>query len=458
MEDGRRSLPTPLALLRRKGDSEDNAPAYNATHSEFDREKAAGDDTLKSVGAPFCLIGNDELTLCGPQPNRLTVHVAREPKKGRATADGGAIFQYEALSAGQWFGGVVLASSAADAVIIRDLLNGPAWLGRSRSAGYGQVRIELDDDPPDSWREASGEVPDLPAEEPVTLTLLSDAILRDRQGAYALVLDQTILEAYLGVKIKQLYPERSFSATTLSGGFNRTAQTPLAQSYSLATGSTVTFELVDALNAVAVGRLEAEGIGERRAEGYGRITFGWLAEERLTTVKGVPYRVRTRAGALTTASQAMARQMARRLLDLEVQQRIARFTRDYVEPLALQMPANSQLGRVRVLLRRAARNGAPLGTVRQSLGAFQAAGRQQFERARITEANIPLWDWLIGLLAEPPALDVWEQLKIPRHAWPTVAGERAVDDQVLNRTVTLKLIEAVLTAAARERKQREDAR
>jgi len=152
----------------------------------------------------------------------------------------------------------------------------------------------------------------------------------------------------------------------------------------------------------------------------------------------------------------MAQQMARRLLDLEVEQRIARFTRDYVEPQALQMPANSQLGRVRVLLRRAARAGAPLATVRQRLGAFQAAGRQQFERARLTNTN--LWDWLGGLLADPPSRDVWSEIALPQDAWPKVAGQRAEANQVLTRTVTLQLIEATLTAASRERKRRENAR
>ena len=455
-DDGQRSLPTPLALLRRKGDPEEDAPTYNAARPNFHPLQAAGDDMLKPVDAPFCLIDDDELTLYEPQPNRLTVHVAREPKKGRATANGGAVFQYEALSAGQWFSGVVLANDDADVTTINTLLSGPAWLGRSRSAGYGQVRFELDGDPPDPWREVGGSALSFAADQPVTLTLLSDAILRDGQGAYALTLDKAILEAYLGVAISAFHPERSFSATTLSGGFNRTAQAPLAQSYSLVAGSTITFTPAQLLDATLVAQLEAEGIGERRAEGYGRIAFGWLTQEGLTAAKGKSYSARVRSAGLTPASQATAQQMARRLLDLEVEQRIARFTRDYVELQALQMPANSQLGRVRVLLRRAARAGAPLATVRQRLGAFQAAGRQQFERARLTNTN--LWDWLGGLLADPPSRDVWSEIALPQDAWPKVAGQRAEANQVLTRTVTLQLIEATLTAASRERKRRENAR
>lgn len=455
-DDGRRSLPPPLALLRRKGDPREDAPVFNGAHPGFDRKRAEGDDTLKHVDSSFCLPGADELVLTGPQPNRLTVHVAREVSKGRATADGGAVFQYEALSAGQWFGGVILAAGPDDALTLKALLEGPAWLGRSRSAGYGRVRIELEPDQDEPWRETGGEAPALPTTTPVTMTLLSDAILRDERGAYALTLDAATLAAYLGVTVAKCDPSRSFSAVTLSGGFNRTAETPLPQSYSLAAGSVVTFELAEPLAAPAVARLEAEGIGERRAEGFGRVAFQWLTEERLTAIESKPYSVRARSDGLTTASQAMARQMARRLLDLEVEQRIARFTRDYVEPFALQMPPNSQLGRVRVLLRRASRADAPLATLRQDFAGFQAAGRQQFERARIT--NTTLWDWLLGLLADPPARDVWDELGLPQSQWPRVATEKAVADPALTNTVTLRLVEATLTAAARERKRREDAR
>lgn len=455
LDGDQRSLPTPRALQRRKQDP--GATVYNAAHEEFDRNEAEGADTLKPVSEPFCLLDEADLTLVEPQPGRLTVHVARVPKKGRAVEDGGAVFQYDALAAGQWFGGVVLADHDEDATTIRDLLVGPAWLGRSRSAGYGRVQIELvQAEPADNWREVGGDCPALSANEPITLTLLSDTILRDGRGNYALTLDVPILQAYLGSAIKALDPARSFSATVLTGGFNSTGQTPLAQVYALAAGSTITFTPAAALDDAAIRTLEQRGIGERRAEGFGRIAFGWLSADELTAAEGSPYSVRQRMVTLTPTSQVMAQQMARRLLDLRVEGEIARFVRDYVAPVARDMPANSQLGRVRVLLRRAVREDVPLATVRAALDGFQAAGRQQFERARIN--GTPLWDWLEGLLADPPTHDVWEELGLSRHKWPQVAKEQAAPAPAFTRAVTLKLIEATLTGASRERKRTEDAR
>ena len=149
----------------------------------------------------------------------------------------------------------------------------------------------------------------------------------------------------------------------------------------------------------------------------------------------------------------MARRMAQRLLDQAVEQKITLFIRDRVIEAARQMPRNSQLGRVRVLLRQAMRTADPFAHVRQALATFQTTGRQQFEDARFNGTN--LWAWLNQLLGEAPRRDVWSELQLPRQNWPRVAGEQVTDDPVYTRSVTLRLIEAVLTAASRQRKREE---
>lgn len=452
LKEGQRSLPLPRSFLRCKSTTEDTATVYNAAHEDFDREEAEEDGQLQPVGGAFCLLNGEDLSLCSPPLTRLTVHVQRDRKKGRATAKSGEVFQYEALSAGQWFGGVVLVDTVEDAATVSALFDGPVWLGRSRSAGYGKVLIEVEaTDPGDTWREIEGVVPSLTENAAVTMTLLSDTILRDEDGMHARTLTTAILERYLGVKIADLDATRSFSALTVSGGFNRTAQTPLAQSYSLAAGSTVSFTLAQPLDKAEIIRLEARGIGERRTEGFGRIVLNWLETDSFAPGKAEPYQVRYRRNKLSPLSQALAQQMARRMLDQQLEEQIASFVRDHVEPHADQFPANSQLGRVRVFLRRAARTGAPLATILQALDTFQSAGRQQFERTRID--NTSLWNWLRELLADPPQRDVWQQIWPDQSTWPQVAGERAPVDAARTHAVTRQLIEATLTAAARKRKE-----
>ncbi|RRR76903.1 MAG: hypothetical protein EI684_02240 [Candidatus Viridilinea halotolerans] len=454
--NGERSLPTPLPLLKRKGDDkEDGFDVYNAAYEDFDWPKVAGDAQPKWVGKPFCTLNEENLTLLAPPQKRLTVHVARDPHKGRATKEQGQVFQYEALAADQCFAGVILTEDAADAATIKAMLEGHAWLGRARSAGYGRVCIEVKEEfSASSWREVALPAPRLKADDRVTLTLLSDAILRDGQGHYALTWSTDMLESYLGLTITQVHSKQSFSATTISGGFNRTAQAPLAQSYSLAAGSTVSFTLAQAVDAATLARLEAQGIGERRTEGFGRIVFNWLEADDFQASIGKPYDPPQDKQSLSANSQALARQMARRLLEARIEQALARFVRDEVHPEKNQFPANSQLGRVRVLLRRAARTGAPLSEVLAELDAFKQAGREQFERAHMQKTT--LWAWLQKLLANP--LTVWQVISLPDHTWPKVAGEQAQADAALTRRVTLQVIEATLNAAARKRKQKEDAR
>jgi CRISPR-associated protein Csx10 len=473
LQNGERSLPTPRALLRRKADPD--SPVYNAAHTDFNYAEAEGEDLLKPFDTPFCWIDGDKLTSCRPQPSRIGIHTARDPRKGRATAASGAVFQYEALSADQWFAGVILVDTESDLTTLQKLLPGTAWLGRSRSAGYGQVRIELDPMKDTAWREVGGTAPKLSARNRVTLTLLSDTTLRDATGGYALRLDQATLETYLGVKVRQVHEESSFSSISISGGFNRTAQAPLVQGYSLGAGSCVTFTLDEPLD---VANLEAQGIGERRVEGFGRIAFGWLDEKsELTALEGKRYDTKPNRSLLTPASQQIAHQMAQRLLDQAVEQKIALFIRDHVVKAARQMPRNSQLGRVRVLLRQAMREKHlqamrekdpqamrekdpqamrekdPFAHERQALATFQPTGRQQFEDARFNGTN--LWAWLNQLLGEAPRRDVWSELQLPRENWPRVAGEQATDDPGYTRSVTLRLIEATLTAASRQRKREE---
>lgn len=451
-----RTLPTPRALLKRKGDSDDDATAYNAAHKAFNRKKAEGDDTLKPLGTPFCITGTGTISLHQPAPNTVAVHVLRDRAKGRATEAKGAVFQYDALAAGQWFGGVILLNHDADEVMFDKLLSGPAWLGRSRSANYGKVRIEPGTTGHDNWREIGGAYPALAAGVPATLTLLSDTILRGPEGQPVLVLDAATLSAHLGIQVT-LDDNHSFSAVVPHGGFNRTWRLPLTQSYALATGSTIVFTPAQSLDANAVRRLEQQGIGERRAEGFGRVVFNWLTEVELTRSEADKYSASDEDLSLTAVGSATAQVMAHRLLMRQIDQQIAIFVQDQVKgkpELAKNMPANSQLGRVRVLLRRAMPTGN-IAIVRDGLADIKAAGKGQFERARI--ANTSLWEWLNGLLSNPPTHDVWATLQLPVTQWPTIADVPVPvnPDLALTRSVTLRLINETLAAAARVRKRGE---
>ncbi len=484
-ESQQRSLPTPRALLRRK--SHELGTAYNASHAEWDDEQrqiAEHDDTLKAIGQPFCVIDDDRISLHQPRPNQIAVHVFRDRVKGRATAGRGTVFRYEALAAGQWFSGCILVDQDADAATIRELLQPDiAWLGRSRSAGYGKVRIVAEGERMGEWREIDGSYPAIAAHQYATLTLLSDTILRDRHGQPVdslaqqlvareptveeprLLLDDQILSAYLGIHVL-IDATHSFSAVTQHGGFNRTWQLPLPQTHALKAGSVIVFQPQTALDTTLVRRLEQRGIGERRAEGFGRVAFDWLREMAYQMLEGSPYTLSDHAPQLSPTAATLAQRMARQLLEARIEQEIIRFVRDEVIEaehgnLAKRMPQNSQLARVRVLTRRAVRQQYDPAIVRQGLGQFRQVSKQQFEQARLQERS--LWNWLNDLLTELPEAErqhgqrgieyVWELLRLPETQWPEVAGQRAAHAPALTREVALRLIDAVLSAVVRRRKE-----
>jgi CRISPR-associated protein Csx10 len=62
------------------------------------------------------------------------------------------------------------------------------------------------------------------------------------------------------------------------GGFNRKWGLPLPQTPALKAGSVFVFRKAD-VDLKQLQKLEEQGIGERRIEGFGRIVFNWLDEE-----------------------------------------------------------------------------------------------------------------------------------------------------------------------------------
>lgn len=478
VEGGYRALPTPLALFKRKKDelgATSTLDVYNASHPDADddeRHTFDHDDTAELVDIPFCrLLSDQEVRLYRLEPKHITLHVQRDRVKGRATRDGGAVFQYEALAENQWFSGAILLDQddAADKLIELLELGNTAWLGRSRSANYGRVRIDSVVKT-SAWREIEGRPSALPASQPAALTLLSDTLLRDEQGHFVVTLDDTVLSEYLQVKVR-IVQSHSVTAPVQIGGFNRAWQLPLPQVAGLKTGSVIVFEPAATMDEQLIANLEWRGIGERRNEGFGRVAFNWQTALRPETVRaGNLFRpAPATRQALSPVAQRMARQMALRLLQQQIDDGIQRFIRDRVLNTALgAMPANSQIGRVRVLVRRALNAKQPdISVVRSGIYAFKDTARDQFLAAKIE--NLTLWKWLTDLLAEPSAdigdtsepsvRDVWNKLAIEVDKLPTIGGYTAVLDDRLTRQTALRLIEAVLVAVSRKsRREREEAR
>jgi CRISPR-associated protein Csx10 len=450
-----RTLPTPRSWLIYKNARFDQQPApilYDASHGTWNEDtwraaEAETGDQLRLVSEPFCTLMSDWAQLYRPERS-IAVHVQRDPLMGRATAERGAVFQYDALAAGQWFAGVILLDDDTDAPTIEQLCQpGVIWLGRSRSANYGKARITCEQ-PVLDWREIAGDAPAIPADHICVITLLSDALLRDGEGSPVTALDRSTLETYLGVEIARIDLAHSFTAGTELGGFNRTWRSPTVQTCALVAGCVITFAPSQPIGADVVRRIEQQGIGERRAEGFGRLAFNWQTEPSLRAGKGQRYTEQPLSGgAPSEAARRLADTMARRTLAARIDEAIIGFVKvQIVDNHALgDIPENSQLARLRVLIRRALPTG-DVGLVGDGFRRFKSTARQQFERARMEGRTLA--EWIESLLDQPETVT----RKLDFQA-PVVAGYEVSFDAALERVTALRLLTAILAALAKRQEQ-----
>ncbi|NOK65502.1 MAG: hypothetical protein GFH25_541182n18 [Chloroflexi bacterium AL-N10] len=478
--DQQRSLPTPTSLRIRKGSQLDkNAPQviYHTGHATWNaakRRNAENGERLNPVAHPFCYLDATDGQITFYTPERtLALHTQRNRHKGRATTAEGEIFRYEALAAGQTFCGAILidADRIDDALIeeITTLGHAPdAWLGRSRSANYGQVRVLLEQ-PTGDWQEVTSEKGSSVQDSfhRYTLTLLSDMFLRDDGGHIIGAPDQatfhTTLAQYLSalnqtghsISIKEIVWSHTCVASTIHGGFNRAWQLPLIQTRALTAGSMLTFTTTHELPQEVITLLEAQGLGERRAEGFGRVVVNWNIPEQLAGL--LPQTTEQTSTSKDTASDTvdlpkdaamLAQRMASRLQEAACAKAILLYLNGG-RRLHGGVPNRTQLAYMRTLVQEA-QHKEDVQALHAHIARLQNASTvasQQFARARLN--GQPLLEWMTGLLERPT--DVWGILTLQRP--PSIAGCSAQRNDTMSQSVVLRLFDAVLAQTRREQEQ-----
>lgn len=460
-----RTLPVPLSWFREKTALlVDRARIYDAVVVPRDTQ-------WERVDKLFCRLSTEgaaEEDATPPQVRvefaestwNIAVHTFRERDKGRATEAAGAVFRYQSLAAGERLGGVIIVSSPDDSETLKDLLQGDFWLGKSRSAGYGRVRIEDVKDIPD-WHETN--LPGAVAEGGrVIVTLLSDLLLRTDDGRWADDLPAALLPAALRDALKREDKNPFFRRIRMLGGFNRRWGLPTPQAQALAAGSVFVFTATRDVNANDLQNLVDTGIGERRMEGFGRLAINWYTSEGVLEVRDVPPEPRRAdVPTINQANKKLVEGMVERLLRRDLDRRLA----EYVQTLdlALDPLSNAQLSRLRVI----ALNALPDDDTRRLLSflsndRLRPRSRKQYESARID--GVSAREWLRERLEKPDQL--WEQLDFrPDLTWageyknlPQIGDVRATltpkpdSKRSLATEYTIRLVAGVLHRASQERK------
>jgi CRISPR-associated protein Csx10 len=456
-EQGRRTLPAPVSWRRAKNEERVQYQCFDEAVLTMLGECTP--DELEEVGGYVSadLASDDEGTLHVRRylPRlQIALHTLRNRTAGRATRGDGSIFQIEALAAGQRFAGVIVTGERSQAERIKTLLTRAStfYLGGSATAGYGRTQL-VQVDLAEGWTECSGAAPTLQPGESVVVTVLSDILLRGSDGAAHTNLAQALAD------VLPLTPVCAYKRTHPVGAFNRKWGLPTPQALALRAGSVFVLRATAPIAPAAWTALIENGIGERRVDGFGRIAVNWQEGEADsffcrggTVATGAPPATVDLGQAASTVrdmAQRMATRRRRQQLDAGLIEAILD-RRLAIHPA----PPNSQLSRVRVLVRSAMRGGS-LASVADLFTegaptAFQPKAKKYFEKARITDGRQGLDRWLTDL-ARAPEL-VWRWLPaLPGAA--TLGG--VAPDAALAVEYAGRLIDGVLERAMKERNRAE---
>ncbi|PYP84785.1 MAG: hypothetical protein DMF61_18570 [Blastocatellia bacterium AA13] len=195
----------------------------------------------------------------------------------------GGIFSYQAIKPGTIFGAELrlrapLFQSLPSGWL--DRLQGEHRLGRSKKDDYGLVHLIIEEQKSDTQRNGQ---PDDNGKE-LIVWLLSDLLLRDERLRPTASVEQ--LRKTLGDKLQVELKVRDAINQGLRSNLSRPRRTdswqvswglPRPALVGLAAGSCIYFDVIegniDSDVLAALRQIENEGLGERRAEGYGRLCF-----------------------------------------------------------------------------------------------------------------------------------------------------------------------------------------
>lgn len=468
-QEGKRTLPVPLSWFKDK-DAKLPEPNERGFMSIYDRaieyELPEDEDiTPKRVEQNFCTVCDRSVVLYSDK-RRINIHNFRNRKKGKGIKEQGEIFRYDALDSGQTFQAVILCqdkdlldSQDKDLLdIIQRLIPDSTniWLGGSQSAGYGKTQIQDIKLLSDDWCEIEIPFENRANNTKLSITLLSETILRDKCGQ--VVADANLIkpaiEETLGVNLAQPKSVVIYGGSTLIGGFNRKWGLPLPQLPALSAGTVIVFEGVG-LNSdeIEIQRLEFYGIGERRNEGFGRVAVNWLDEAELEAKK--PDKDNIVQSSLEESSHSIATLMATRILRQRLEKKLIKKLGEsdtYIANLDLDPISNSQLSRLWL----AAREGlitATFSPVERLLNPenLTKKARDQFQNTKMKNGDslhtkILFWinnplSWVI----KPEELEVTIASDIKQ-------GLMQPSDNQIAIEFTLRLIMAVAKRAIKEEK------
>ncbi len=481
--DQKRTLPVPRSWYKDKGvefSETKEETVYDFSKIPIDEpDEEIEEISPKLLNEEFCTVEDDEVILYRVK-RRINIHNQRDRKRGKGIEGSGAVFRYDAIDAGQTFQAVVLCESDQDKAIIESLLQPEdILLGGSKRAGYGHARIELLPNDSD-WDEVGNDCQErLERDENLTITLLSDTIIRNEYGQTVSDPEalRKLISELLNLEEELKFKEGGIYASSLIvGDFNGKWGLPLPQTPAFAAGSVFVFEKVD-LDLKRVKTLEGQGIGERRVDGFGRVVVNWLDEQteyqaKLPQPKARRNQTANTGESLESKSVKIAGDIASRIIRKKLDELLLNKVGS-IQLTNKEKISNSQLSRLMIVARQSlseleieqtkpeserksiAELAAP---IRDLLHNLPSNARNQFERIRINneerlDEQIYTWlispeDWLKNSWRSAPQT---RDLVVASQPTVTIAGVQRDFDAYTALEYSLRLIMAVAKKTIKEK-------
>lgn len=482
---GDRALPTPSSWKSRKDDrmSASDLAEYggiigpDAEPDDFDWPQEA----LATISDAFIAASGSERTVVMPRMGSR-MHQQRDREKGRpwtkpngATEERrGVIYPCEYLEADQSFRGViqVMPPAAPDIPRIKELLGvGPLLIGRSRRAGYGgEGTIEFTTQAKREYENIFTGISQGVRAGTCFRALLAAAYV----GRHPCTgqMDPCALREELHRRLDgAAVVKRTRWSFEVLGAFNRKWRLEVPQAQAVAAGAVLVLEAASDIPANILRKIEHEGLGERRVEGFGRVLFlehyQTHAAIRLTRSDDQRPAEHSRRCQLGTTSEQHRPQLE--FLEARIVLAAVRAELDRVAVLDLAakaecIPTNSLLGRVRTVFRRAVNERAAQEALlnlrtwcsdEDNPDALKERAREKLDRCSMSGESFRLW--LRRLAEAGNGAPGWEALVQGSGNPPTLTGlaakshlsSRAAAEAVLHSHSALlrvHLIDAVLAA------------
>lgn len=427
-----RALPVPLSWQRHKDEKEEDGKNFK------DFSKAEKEKDHKNLSNPFFAFKRGDVIL-KKSDTRLAIHTTRNVEKGRSDEVEGAVFRYESIVEGTKFGGAILSENEELLKDIKTWIDGKkVLLGGSRNAGYGKSEIVCDADIKD-WQEPQvPEAKEIESGQPLTITLLSNALVRDGNGQFQT--DLTAESLGLNAADVLIVADKTFKRGELVGGFNRKWGLPLPQTLSVKAGSVFKFTAQVKIEKDKIEGWLKQGIGERTLDGFGRVAVNLHTKEdyKITKAESETASMITLSAEGKKIGESLAEKIIKRRFEADLSSKVLKYK-------IKGGISNSQISRIRLYIREMLRG------EKENFGNFfsnlKSKASEQFESAEVSGEKHQgrLKNWIIDVFTNQ---DILSANKVSFGN----SNKAEADGEKFKRKFHLLLIDGVLAKKAKESK------